>query len=79
MCLAVPGKIVRIGDEEDGLRYGTADFGGVRKKVCLAFFPDAAVGEFVLVHAGFAISKIYEEEAKRVFADLERMRGEGQK
>ncbi len=75
MCLAVPGKIVRVGNEEDGLLFGTADFGGVARKVCLAYLPEAVVGDFVLVHAGFAISRIDEEEAGRVFAELKRLQG----
>jgi hydrogenase expression/formation protein HypC len=62
MCLAVPGRIVEM--QEDGLmRMGKVDFGGITREVCLAYVPDAHVGDFVIVHAGFAISQIDEKEA----------------
>jgi hydrogenase expression/formation protein HypC len=64
MCLAVPGKIIRIVDEQ-GLRMGEIDFGGVSRKVCLAYVPEAIVGEYAIVHAGFAISRLDEKEATR--------------
>ena len=74
MCLAVPGKIVGVLDGDDtALRRGTVDFAGVRKEISLAFTPEAAVGEYVLVHVGFAISVIDEAEARRVFDYLREM------
>jgi hydrogenase expression/formation protein HypC len=62
MCLAVPGKILSIVGE-DTARTGSVGFGGVAKEACLAFVPDAKVGDYVLVHAGFAISIVDEDEA----------------
>lgn len=62
MCLAVPGKIVDISD--DGMvRMATLDFGGIQKQVCLAYLPDAVVGDYAIVHVGFAISRIDEASA----------------
>jgi len=62
MCLAVPGKILEISGS-DTTRMGTVSFGGISKEACLAFVPEAKVGDYVLVHAGFAISVVDEEEA----------------
>jgi hydrogenase expression/formation protein HypC len=74
MCLAVPGKIVGILDgEEASLRPATVDFGGIRKEVSLAFTPEAAVGDYVLVHVGFALSVVDEAEAERIFELLREM------
>jgi hydrogenase expression/formation protein HypC len=74
MCLAVPGKIVGIADEEEvSLRRGTVDFGGVRKEVSLAFTPEAALGDYVLVHVGFALSVVDEAEAQKIFETLREM------
>ena len=70
MCLAVPGRILSIGDEDPVMRSGRVEFGGVVKRVNLAFVPEAAIGDHVLVHVGFAITVIDEEEAARVFAHL---------
>ncbi|MGO9607264.1 MAG: HypC/HybG/HupF family hydrogenase formation chaperone [Candidatus Binataceae bacterium] len=64
MCLGIPGRIVRIVDEQ-GLSMGDVDFGGVTRKVCLAYVPDAIINDYVIVHAGFAISTVDEEEAER--------------
>lgn len=65
MCLAVPGEIVEL-DEGDPteLRGGRVSFGGVIRQVCLAYVPEARVGDFVIVHAGFAIARISEQEAR---------------
>lgn len=63
MCLAVPGRIVRIVDQQ-GLRMGDVDFGGVIRRVCLAYVPDAATGDYAIVHAGFAISTLDQQEAR---------------
>jgi len=71
MCLAVPGKIVTILVEEHlGLRRGKVDFGGIRKEVCLDYTPEARVGDYVMVHVGFALSIVDEEEARHVFDSL---------
>ena len=72
MCLAIPGKVTDIYREHD-LLMGKVDFGGVVKRVCLETVPDIAVGEYALVHVGFAIGRIDEEEAREVFALLEQM------
>ena len=74
MCLAVPGRIVEITDPGDiAFRVGKVDFGGIRKEINLAYTPEAEVGKYVLVHVGFAISVIDEEEANRVFGYLKQM------
>jgi len=76
MCLAVPGRIVEIIDGGDiAFRVGKVDFGGIRKEVNLAYTPEAEVGKYVLVHVGFAISVIDEDEAQRVFQYLKEMGG----
>jgi hydrogenase expression/formation protein HypC len=64
MCLGIPGRIVRIVDDQ-GLSMGDVDFDGVTRKVCLAYAPEAIVGDYVIVHAGFAISRVDEKEAAR--------------
>jgi len=72
MCLAVPGQVESIRDES-GARMGRVNFGGVVKDVCLAYLPDIAVGDYTIVHVGFAISKIDEASALatlQTFADL---------
>jgi hydrogenase expression/formation protein HypC len=74
MCLAVPGKIVEIMDAaEDTLRRAKVDFAGVRKEVSLAFTPEAVVGDYVLVHVGFALNVVDEVEARKVFEYLRQM------
>jgi hydrogenase expression/formation protein HypC len=70
MCLAVPGRITSVTDDPPLMRRARVEFGGILKEISLAFVPDAAVGDYVLVHVGFAISKIDEEEAGRVFEYL---------
>ena len=67
MCLGVPGRVLEIVPNAIGVPSGKVDFGGVVKEVCFAYTPDARVGEYVVVHVGFAISKIDEAEARRVF------------
>lgn len=71
MCLGIPGKIETI--EEGALPRGDVSFGGINKSVCLAFVPEARVGDYVIVHAGFAITQIDEQQAKRVFSYLEEL------
>jgi hydrogenase expression/formation protein HypC len=70
MCLAVPGRITSVTDDPPLMRRARVEFGGILKEISLAFVPDAAVGDYVLVHVGFAISTINEEEAGRVFEYL---------
>ncbi len=72
MCLAVPGKLISI-SSEDLNRSGKVSFGGVVKEVSLAFVPEAQVGDYVIVHVGFALSRVDEAEAQRVFEYLEAM------
>ncbi|MBI1763461.1 MAG: HypC/HybG/HupF family hydrogenase formation chaperone [Acidobacteria bacterium] len=69
MCLSVPGQIVSIVGE-DVLRSGKVNFGGIVKQVNLSYVPEAAVGDYVIVHVGFAISKVDEAEAQQVFRYL---------
>ena len=74
MCLAVPGKIVEIMDNGDvNFRRGKVDFSGIRKEVNLAYTPEAKLGDYVLVHVGFAISVVNEAEAQRTLQYLEEM------
>lgn len=63
MCLAVPGKVMSAAVNALGMRMGAVSFGGVTKEVCLSFLPEAQPGDYVLVHAGFAITQVDEEEA----------------
>jgi hydrogenase expression/formation protein HypC len=72
MCLGIPGQVVETYQEHDVLM-GKVDFGGVFKRVCLAHVPDVKLQDYVIVHVGFALSVVDEEEAKQVFAFLERM------
>jgi hydrogenase expression/formation protein HypC len=69
MCLGVPGKIIEIYKKEH-LQMGRIDFGGVIREACLEYVPEAEVGEYVVVHVGFAISRLSEEEAKETLALL---------
>jgi hydrogenase expression/formation protein HypC len=64
MCLGIPGKVVEIRDDGP-LRMARVDFGGVRKEACLAYVPEVVIGDYVIVHVGFAISQLDEEEALR--------------
>ena len=70
MCLGVPGRITKIEPNEIGMTMGTGNFSGISKTVCLAYVPDAEVGDYVVVHVGFALSKIDEQQAKEVFEML---------
>jgi hydrogenase expression/formation protein HypC len=68
MCLAVPGRVVEIfADDASELKRGKIDFGGIRKEVCLAFTPEVRLGDYVLVHVGFALTIVDEAEANRIF------------
>ncbi len=73
MCLGIPGRVMSRRDDH-GIAMGMVDFGGVRRDVCLAYVADdVAVGDYVIVHVGFAISKVDEDEAHRTFTALEEM------
>lgn len=73
MCLAVPGKILSIDESSPLGRTGRVSFGGIVKEVNLVYVPEAQVGEYVIVHVGFALNTVDESEANRVFAYLEEM------
>jgi hydrogenase expression/formation protein HypC len=73
MCLAVPGRILDIDGDDPLLRSGKVDFAGIQKRVNLAYVPEAKVGDYVLVHVGFAISTVDEAEAAQVLAYLKEM------
>jgi hydrogenase expression/formation protein HypC len=73
MCLGVPGKVIRLEENALGMTMGRVNFGGIVKEVCLAYVPDVQVGEYVVVHVGFAISKVDEAEALRTWEYLAEM------
>jgi hydrogenase expression/formation protein HypC len=72
MCLAIPGKIVEF-HENQGVKMSKVDFGGITREACIEYLPDVQLGDYVLVHVGFAISKVDEEEAARTYKYLEEM------
>ena len=69
MCLGVPGRVEDVW-EADGTRMATVDFGGVRKEVCLAYVPDVVVGDYTIVHVGFALTRLDAAEAERILKEL---------
>ncbi|HEY1583503.1 MAG TPA: HypC/HybG/HupF family hydrogenase formation chaperone [Chthoniobacterales bacterium] len=73
MCLAIPGKLIEISTDASGVRMGKANFGGIVKQVCLEYTPEVEKGDYVLVHVGFALSKVDEAEAARTYKALEQM------
>ena len=73
MCLAIPGKVVEF-HNTDGIRMSKVDFGGVTREACLEYLPEAALGDYVLVHAGFAISRVDPDEAARTLQLLAEMK-----
>ncbi len=75
MCLAVPGKVLSVSGDPPYDLAGRVSFGGIVKEVSLAYVPDARPGDYVIVHVGFALSKVDEAEAKRVFEYLESTEG----
>ena len=83
MCLAIPGQVERITGVDPLERMGTVNFGGIRKDACLAYVPEVQVGDYVIVHVGFALSKVDEDEAQKIFEylkqmqQLEELRGSG--
>lgn len=72
MCLGIPGKIVDV-RESEFLRMGTVDFEGITREVCLAYVPEAGVGDYVIVHVGFAITRLDEAEAQATLAVLRQL------
>lgn len=72
MCLGIPGEIVAM-YEDSGLSVGKVKFGGITREVCLSCIPDAEVGQFVLVHVGFAIARVDRAEAERAYQTLEEL------
>jgi hydrogenase expression/formation protein HypC len=72
MCLAIPGKILTT-EDHNGIRSGRVQFGGITREICLDFLPEATVGDYVVVHVGFAISRVDREEAERSYQLLESM------
>ena len=76
MCLGIPGKVVEIRDEGP-LRMALVDFGGVRKEACLAYLPEVQLGDYVIVHVGFAISQLDEDEAMKTLEILRMLDPEG--
>lgn len=71
MCLGIPGRVVEAAAADDEMAEGVVEFSGVRRRVCLACVPDALAGEYVIVHAGIAISRVDAEEAAKVFRFLD--------
>ena len=73
MCLAIPGKIESISGDDPLSRMGKINFGGILKEACLAYVPEVKVGDYVIVHVGFALSRLDEAEAHKVFEYLKEM------
>ncbi len=72
MCLGIPGKVTEL-YVENGLQMGKVDFGGISKSVCTAHVPDLKIGDYTIVHVGFALTRVDEAEAQQVFAFLKSM------
>jgi hydrogenase expression/formation protein HypC len=77
MCLAVPGKIIEI-YESNGLLMGKIDFGDVRREACLAYVPEAQIGDYTVIHVGFALHLVSEEEAQETLALLRQLAEAGE-
>ena len=77
MCLAIPGKLIEI-TSSDGIRTGRVNFGGIVKQVCLEYTPEAKLGDYVLVHVGFALNTIDEKEAAKTYKALEELKQLGE-
>ena len=73
MCLAIPGKVESITGDDPLTRMGQVNFGGILKEASLAYVPETKIGDYVIVHAGFALSRVDEEEAQKIFAYLKQM------
>jgi hydrogenase expression/formation protein HypC len=72
MCLGIPGRVLDVADR-DGVAMGVVDFDGVRKEVCLAYVPEVGVDDYVIVHVGFAITRVHRDEARRTLDVLRAM------
>ena len=72
MCLAVPGKVIEI-HQQDDLPMAKVEYGGIVKEACLAYTPEVQVGDYVIVHVGFALSRVDEAEAQEIFSYLEQI------
>jgi hydrogenase expression/formation protein HypC len=75
MCLAIPGKVVSISGDDPLTRMGKVNFSGIIKETCLAYVPEVKVGDYVIIHVGFALSKVDEAEAQKIFEYLKEMDG----
>ncbi len=75
MCLAIPGKLIEIRPDPSGIKMGKANFGGIVKQICLEYTPEAEVGQYILVHVGFALSTIDEADAQRTYDLLKELGG----
>jgi len=73
MCLGIPGKVLEVSQSEGAVPMGKVDFGGIAKEICLVYLPEVVAGDYVLVHVGFAISKIDEAEAAEIFSFIEQI------
>ena len=73
MCLAIPGKVESVAGDDPITRMGRINFGGIIKEVSLAYVPEVKIGDYVIVHVGFALSKVDEDEAAKVFEYLKQM------
>jgi len=73
MCLAIPGQVLEIQTDAHGVRMGKTNFGGVLKQVCLEYTPEVNLGDYILVHVGFALQKVDEAEAERTYQLLAEM------
>lgn len=73
MCLAIPGKVVDVFQDVNGVKMAKVNFGGIVKQACLEYTPEVEVGNYVLVHVGFALSRVDEDEAQRTFELLQEM------
>src|ERR1700730_15285783 len=78
MCLAIPGKLIEISRDAHGVMMGRANFGGIVKQVCLEYTPEVVTGDYVLVHVGFALSKVDEEQAAQTYKALEQLQQLGE-
>lgn len=73
MCLAIPGKVIEVAADDNGVLMGKTNFGGVVKQICLSYLPEVQVGDYVLVHVGVAIGKVDEQQAARTYSALEKL------
>lgn len=73
MCLGVPGKVIAIESNSAGMTMGKVDFAGIVKEICLVYIPEVKLGDYIVAHAGFAISQIDEQEAREVFEMLKQI------